>query len=247
MKRLGLILLITAALAPSGASADVDFLVPGVSLRTVDLTPGTMVSYLVISEAHGIRDSSLVSLKVTAAGGTGAGLEITSAAWPPGGDETVTVRLTLCEDASEFEDPADLYSCVSDVLVKSGADPFREPTREEIEDFDIGRLFLRRNEGLERKRLPAETVTVPAGTFECSVVEFSRSETRDVEMGGITAKRSESELSVLRTSDQIPFWGLVRSRVERTSGTSYPGGRRPRETRPKTTVTESVLLEYLAP
>ena len=36
------------------AAADVDFLVPGVSLHSVDFTVGTSVSYLIISEAHSI-------------------------------------------------------------------------------------------------------------------------------------------------------------------------------------------------
>ncbi len=237
----------TLIVASSPATAEVDFLVPGVSLHSVDFTAGTSVSYLIISEAHGIRDSSLVTLEVTGKGSGGAGLEITSTTWPPIAAETITVRLTLCAGAEEMKTPEEFYACIGDILVRDGTEPFREPSLEELEDFEIGRLFLKRSEGLQRQEHEAESVEVPAGTFRCDVFEYFRSDRRDVAMGGITAERFEEERSILRISSEVPFWGLVRSRVERTSKTSYPGGRNPRETRPKVTVTESVLIDYSTP
>ena len=249
MKLLLISLFLIALILPAAgpARAEVDFLVPGVSLHSVDFTAGTSVSYLIISEAHGIRDSSLVTLEVTEKGSEGAGLEITSTTWPPVDTEAVTVRLTLCADAGEMNSPEEFYACISDIHVRNGTEPFREPSLEELEDFDIGRLFLKRSEGLKRQELEPESVEVPAGTFRCDVFEYFRSDRRDVAMGGITAERFEEERSILRISSEVPFWGLVRSRVERTSKTSYPGGRNPRETRPKVTVTESVLIEYSTP
>ena len=251
MVRVRNIILFTVAAAtaavPGPVSADIDFLVPGVSLHSVDFTAGTSVSYLIISEAHGIKDSSLVTLKVTEKDSGAAGLEITSTTWPPVDTETVTVRLTLCPEASLMKTPEEFYACISDILIRNGTEPFREPSLEELEDFDIGRLFLKRSEGLQREELEPETVEVPAGTFRCDVFEYFRSDRRDVAMGGITAERFEEERSILRISSEVPFWGLVRSRVERTSTTSYPGGRNPREARPKVTVTESVLTGYSSP
>jgi hypothetical protein len=237
------VMLLTAV----SAAADVDFLVPGVSLHSVDFTAGTSVSYLIISEAHGIRDSSLVTLKVKGMGTGGAGLEISSTTWPPVDNETITVRLTLCPGAGEMKTPEEFYACISDILVRNGTEPFREPSFEELEDFDIGRLFLRRSEGLQRQELEPEIVEVPAGRFTCDVYEYFRSDRRDVAMGGITAERFEEERSILRISSEVPFWGLVRSRVERTTKTNYPGGRNPREAVPKVTVTESVLIDYSSP
>jgi hypothetical protein len=221
--------------------------VPGVSLHSIDFTAGTSVSYLIISEAHGIRDSSLVTLEVTGIDSGAAILEITSTTWPPVDAEMVTVRLTLCADAGRMSTPEEFYACISDILVKDGTEPFREPSMEELEDFDIGRLFLKRNEGFQRQELEPERVEVPAGIFPCEVFEYFRSDRRDVAMGGITAERFEDERSILRISSEVPFWGLVRSRVERSSKTVYPGGRNQREARPKVTVTESVLLDYSTP
>ena len=249
MKKILISLFVIAnMLLPAGAVlADVDFLVPGVSLHSVDFTPGTSVSYLIISEAHGIKDSSLVTLEVTGKEAGGAGLEISSSTWPPVDMETITVRLTLCPGAGEMDTPEEFYACISDILVRDGTEPFREPSFEELEEFDIGRLFLKRNEGLQRQELEPESVEVPAGTFICDVYEYFRSERRDVAMGGITAERFEEERSILRISSEVPFWGLVRSRVKRTSRTNYPGGRNQREARPKVTVTESVLIGYSSP
>jgi len=239
--------LLLAFPASPAAASDVDFLVPGVSLRSIEFTPGASVTYLVISEAHGIADSSLVTLTVTGDGPGGADLEVRSTTWPPVDSETVTVRLTLCSDAAALRTAEELRGCISGVLVKDGDEPFREPTEAEIEDFDMGRLFISRGEGMRRRELDPETVVVPAGEFRCEVVEYYMGDTRDVAMGGITAVRTEEETSVLMISPEIPFWGLVRSRVERTTSTRYPGGRRAREARPKVTVTESVLVEYSGP
>ncbi len=248
MRTLLIFLCVTAVLLSAGTvSADVDFLVPGVSLHSIDFTAGTAVSYLIISEAHGIRDSSLVTLKVTGNDSGAAVLEISSTTWPPVDAERITVRLTLCANAGEMKTPEEFYSCISDILVRDGAEDFREPSLEELEDFDIGRLFLKRNEGFQRQELEPEKVEVPAGTFPCEVFEYFRSDRRDVAMGGITAERFEKERSILRISSEVPFWGLVRSRVERSSKTLYPGGRSQRETMPKVTVTESVLLDYSTP
>ncbi len=249
MKKIFISLCITAIMLPAAgpASADVDFLVPGVSLHSVDFTTGTSVSYMIISEAHGIRDSSLVTLEVTGNGTGGACLEIMSTTWPPVDMEAITVRLTLCPGVAEMSTPEEFYACISDILVRDGTEPFREPSFEELEEFDIGRLFLKRSEGLQRQELEPESVEVPAGTFRCDVYEYFRSDRRDVEMGGITAERFEEERSILRISPDVPFWGLVRSRVTRTTKTSYPGGRSQREARPKVTVTESVLIDYTIP
>jgi hypothetical protein len=239
------LLVIFASIIPvSCDAAEIDFLVPGVSLRSVEFIEGASVTYLIISEAHGIADSSLVSLSVISSGPEGSRLSIRSTTWPPVDTETVEVRLTICSNAAETCFPEELYSCISNIEIKNGTEPFREPAPEELEDFDIERLFIERRGEFTRRELERDSVDVPAGSFICDVREYSRSEVRDVAMGGITAKRSEEETSTLHISSEVPFWGLVRSRVERRSQTSYPGGRNQRETRPRETVTESVLVEY---
>ena len=50
----------------------------------------------------------------------------------------------------------------------------------------------------------------------------------------------EEETSRLLVSDDVPFWGLVRSRVETSSHTRLESSRR--KPRPKVTITESILI-----
>jgi hypothetical protein len=239
------VLVLAAAVLPTApAASGLDFLVPGMPLESVVLNEGSSVSYLVIAEAHGIRDTSVVSLSVMESGPDGTQLEISSSEWPPTEAGTVTVRIELCADAAKMSVPGDIDSCAGSILVRSGGEEFREPTVEEIEDFDIERLFLERAPGLESRDLGIERIDTPAGTFDCEVTEHFRSESGDVDMGGITAERFEEEKSTLCLSPKVPFWGLVLSRVERVSRTRYSGGPRLRESKPKETVTESILISF---
>lgn len=239
--------LLAAAGGGTADAVEVDFLVPGVSLESVDFRPGTSVSYLIISEAHGVRDTSLVSLTVDSADTAGVGLEIVSSPYPFDETEAVAVRLTLCPGIRDIATPDEFYACIGDILVREGTDPMREPSIEEIEEFDIDRLFLKRREGLRREQRSPELVSVPAGEFSCEVYEYFRSDRRPVEMGGIEAVRLEEERSILRICPEVPFWGLVSSRVERSSSTEQGEGDRAWRMRPRVTVTESVLLEFSAP
>lgn len=232
--------------SPAGA-ADVDFLVPGVSLGSIEFEKGAAVSYLVISEAHGIRDTSTVGLEVICSGGEDIELEIVSSDWPGSVEETVAVRLRLCPEAGEAASAEEFFSCVRSIRVREGAGEYREPSPEEIGDFEIERLFLGGGEGTETRSLGEEEIATPAGTFECRVLEHARAETREISLGGFEAVRSEKEISVLHMSSRVPFWGLVRSRVERRVTTEYSGEASAPPSRPAVTVTESVLRSFTTP
>ena len=64
-----------------------------------------------------------------------------------------------------------------------------------------------------------------------------------VQLGGVEAMRYEREETLIWLSPEIPFWGLVRSRIERESSTVPSSGSR-FQPRPRTTLTESILLSY---
>jgi len=226
---------------------DVDFIVPGVSLRSVSFDVGARVTYLIVSQTHGTSDSSVVELAVLDSTSGGISLEVTSSPFPALDEETVTVRLLLGANVKEISSPGEIRPCIKEVLVKDGGEPFREPTEDEIEDFDFENIFLSSSEGMKRNRLPDECVETPAGNFLCEVDELSRKTVRPVKLGGIDAERSTEERSVLWFSDEVPFWGLVRSRVEVTNSTKVLGEFPFRDWKPRTTVTESVLMSYKHP
>ncbi len=230
------------------AGTDVDFLVPGVSLKSVIFTGESSVEYLVISEVYSVLDTSIVRLSILESEPGECLLEIVSSPYPEVETETVTVRLYFLENITGAGSPEEIRNLITRILVRDGKGDFREPSEEEIDDFDLEKLFPATGDGMEKKELEPEEVRTPAGLFLCSMSEFSSSDTRTVNLGGVDAERFEEQTSRLAVSDKVPFWGLVRSRVERKSYTKLknaPG--RGRAPRPKVVVTESILVSFTVP
>ncbi|MBU8921903.1 MAG: hypothetical protein KOO63_08790 [Bacteroidales bacterium] len=231
------VILIAASALPAG---DIDFLIPGVSLETVSFEPGSSVQYLIISEAYGVLDTTMAGLGVIESEKDSFLLEIVSSSWPVMSSETVAVRLWLSPDIISAGSAEDVRASIRSIIVRMGEDDFREPSAEEIEDFGLERLFLSFDGETERRELGEETVETPAGDYLCSLAEFYRSSDEMLDLGGVKAVRHEEETSRLLVSDDVPFWGLVRSRVETSSHTRLESSRR--KPRPKVTITESVLI-----
>jgi len=226
------------------AAASLDFLVPGISLRSVAFESGARVAYLIISESYGIADTSVVELAVLEADGGTVLLEVSTSPYPRTPDETVWVRLRLEEGVREIESSEEFMSYVREVLVREGGTGiFERPENEEIEELELERMFLPSGADTERVPLGREEVETPAGRFSCDAYVMKSERSAQVQLGGVEAVRYEREETRIWLSPDIPFWGLVRSRIERESSTSMP--HMPRfQPRPKTTVTESVLVSY---
>lgn len=233
--------------ASTACAEDVDFLIPGVSLESVELTAGTSVEYLIISEAYQVLDTSMVGLSVIDAGEGLLTLEIMSAPFPPVEEETVTVRLVVESDIAASSTPEEVESKISRILIRDADSGFREPTGEEIEDFDPGRLFMRADSTAERRSLGMLSCSVPAGEFTCEASEYIKRDLRKVLLGGVEADKYSEEKSTLYISGRVPFWGLVKSVVRRESSTRLASTRIEGKKRPKVTVTESVLISFTSP
>lgn len=230
--------------SPASEAKGIDFLVPGVSLDSVKFEPGTEVEYMIVSEAYGVLDTTVVGLSVRDSDGNLYQLEIISSTWPAREEETVRVMLELGCGIKEAKDPGEVRSFISGVSVKDGREPWRQATEEEIEEFDIEHLFITGGEEKEKKLLGTETVGTPAGSFTCEVTEYLKSDRRTVKLGGVDAERYEEEKTILKLSGAVPFWGLVTSRIERSSSTSLKSTRLRRKPQPRVTVTESILLSF---
>ncbi len=222
----------------------VDFLVPGVSLESVIFTRGARVRYLVTSEVHGAVDSSIVELAVLESAAADILLEIFSASVPEKEEETVTVRLRLERKVTSISSPEEFRDYIREVLVRNGTEPFREPSDEEVDDFELERVLLKRDEASARRSLGRETIETVAGTFYCEVTELSRRDRRAVKLGGIDAERIEEEVSTVWMSREVPFWGMVRSRVERRRETVLLTDTPPARLVPQATVTSSILIGF---
>jgi hypothetical protein len=231
------------------ASADlgaIDFLVPGMSLESVSLVPGSRVSYLVTSQSFGATDSSYVELRVIDRAGGAFRLEILSSPYPRSKEGSTTIRIRLAERVTSAATSEEFRSCLEEIRIREGAEAFRSPTQKELDDLDIEGLFVRANDHSERRALEQARIATPAGSFLCDGVEISRKETRQVSLGGVQAERTEEMTSRLWLSREVPLWGLVKSRIEKTDLTRSSAARSGGET-PRVTVTESILLSYRRP
>jgi hypothetical protein len=244
----GAVLLIVLVIAGAGVhGGGLDFIVPGVSLESVSFGKGAVVRYLMISETFGVRDSSLVELSVLDADGGRVTLEVASSPYPESAMEKTTVRLLVHESIKEISSPEDVDSCILRIYVKEGTEPLREPTRDEIDKFDLKRLFHVPHDEDVTRRLPPEEIDTPAGAFMCEVEELSRNVVRQVMLGGVEAERKEERRTTLWLSSDVPFWGLVRSRVEDRSSTKILGKTPLADPDTKITVTESFLVSFTHP
>jgi hypothetical protein len=240
-----LLVLSSAINVPASTGAvELDFLVPGISLRSVSFETGTAVSYLIISESYGVADTSFVELAVLEADGETVLLEVSTSPFPRTPDETIWIRLRLEEGVRHIESSDEFMSFVKEVLVREGvAGGFERPAAEDIEELELERMFLPSRADTARVPLGPEEVETPAGPFRCDKFGIVDEQTIQVNLGGIEAVRYEREETFIWLSPRVPFWGLVRSRIERESSTSLPG--RPRfQPKPRSTATESVLVSY---
>ncbi len=222
----------------------VDFLVPGVSLESVIFTRGARVRYIVTSEVQGAVDSSIVELAVLESGTADILLEIFSASVPEKEEETVTVRLRLERTVTSISSPEEFRDCIREVLVRNGSEPFREPSDEEVADFELERILLKRDAAAAVRSKGCETIETAAGTFYCEVTELSKRDRRAVKLGGIDAERIEEEVSTIWMSREVPFWGMVKSRVERRRETVLLTDSPPARLVPQATVTSSILIGF---
>ncbi len=237
--------LLSAVLVHPEPAGGIDFLVPGVSLASVSFNPGARVRYLVTSEVRGSIDSSEVELAVLECHADGVLLEIFSTPVPKIEEESVTVRMRLDRRVTVISSPAEFKECIREILIREGTEQFREPSEDEIAEYEFDRVFLRRDEDTVRRDLGTERIETAAGSFDCDIVELSRHDDRAVKLGGIDAQRVEEEVSTVWLSGEVPFWGMVRSTVERRRETRLIADSPPVKLAPHATITASVLVHYV--
>ena len=227
-------------------AAKVDFLLPGMSLESAAFVPGARVSYLVISKSFGAADSSYLELRVLDRAKGAFRLEVVSSPYPRSKKESTTIRLRIADRITSLASPDSFASCLLGIQIKEGTGSFREPSAREIDDMDLESMFLRTDDSLRRAPLGTAVIKVPAGVFSCEGAEHSRESSRPVSLGGVPARRIEEEKIRVWISRDVPFWGLVKSSIDRKSRTTAAGAG-DSASRPRETATESVLLSYTKP
>jgi len=221
-------------------------IIPGINLSDISFREGERVSYLVISEAYRIRDSSVVTFSVLSSGERKAEIEIESMPFPTDPNAGFAMRVALSglsgKDQRGDSSPVKFES----IMISRGAGPFRAISEDEKADLDIDDYFFDPSDYI-RKTLPPDTVNTPAGDFLCECLQFSRSRRDEMNLGGNRAVRFEQRETVLWKSSEVPFWGLVKSevvnrrRTEIDSASIPPGLLKSGEKKYK-----SILISYVA-
>jgi len=241
------VFLCAASESAAAAGGDADFLIPGLDFSTVSFRRGAAVEYLVVSEAYGVRDSSRVRLSVISSSGGLTELEITTAPWTAGSEEALFLRVLFSDSLKEAQSADELYSYIISAQVREGDEPFRKASRDEIEDYELGELFLESGEA-QRERLEDELVSTPAGDFRCQVYRYRKEKKDTVNLGGNDALRLEKKTSFLHLCGAIPLTGLARSETTRESRTELDIPGIPRgASRSKKTHLESTIIDFKNP
>jgi hypothetical protein len=222
----------------------VDFLLPGVSLASISFEEGAMVRYLTISQTFGVRDSSLVELEVLDRSEGEMVLLINNSSYPPLPRETVSVKIVMREEITKMTSPSEFRNYISAVYVSQGGGDFQEATEEEIDDFDLDGLFIESSEEIEEFSPDSGKIVTPAGKFDCQISEYKSSSTRKINLGGVEGYKKKVGFSKYWKSDKVPFWGVVRSRVEKKSTTFISTGSPFYEPESKVVLTESILIGF---
>ncbi len=169
----------------SGAAAESleSFLLPGVDIRSVDLTVGKWCRYLVVDEAEGIRDSVVVYVAVlgqeTVDGEDAFWLEFELAPVGSALDDRDVTRVLISSDIKDLSQGDSLYHYVREMYVKRGEQPVAP-----ADPRDLRRLTLTDSASdAEWIAGEPEAVATPMGSIVCDRKELLLEETREVPAG----------------------------------------------------------------
>ena len=191
------------------------YLLPGIDLRSVDLTPGRWCRYLVVDSAEGMVDSSTVYVAVLGTemvdGEEAFWLELESKPLSGDGERRNVTRVLISSSIKQLALGDSLYPYVHRLYIKRG----REPA-EPADPRDLQRLTLTRptsdQDWIRRPNVPLVT---PLGQFMCERSELLVSERREVPAGRVTVIQRKEDRFVIWSCDELPVFGLARCEIER--------------------------------
>lgn len=214
----GLVLLL-----PGGAWA-IDFLIPGLEVSTLRFEVGSWVRYVSGTLAEGQADSSLVQIGVVGQEGDDLyWVEFVSETPGEGEASRIGVRFLISSEVVHASSRDEVLERVHRIIVQRGDRSPEEKTLDTLADRKLVPI-LERDEG-ESRDLGAETLTVGESSFLCRHLLVVTERVREIPLGQKTLIRSERVEAHTWISDQVPFWGLVRSSTVRRSEARTTGGR----------------------
>jgi len=200
---------------PAGAEPLESYLLPGIDIRTADLTPGRWCRYLVVDSAEGMVDSSTVYVAVLGTemvdGDEAFWLELEN--HPLGGDDDRrdVTRVLISSSIKQLALGDSLYPYVHRLYIKKGRAP-----AEPADPRDLQRLTLARpTADQDWIRQPNVSLVTPLGRVVCERSELTVGERREVPAGRVTVIQRKEDRFVIWSSKEVPVFGLARCEIER--------------------------------
>lgn len=218
------------------------FLLPGLMLERLPLEEGAGVAYLVVTESFDVEDSTEVSIEIKREERGCAEVSIVTSQIPRDEEGVVSVKIRFAKGIESVGSADELRSAIDEILVKTGKEPYRHPTDEEMREFGLDDMFFERSPELEETVLDSEIVSTTAGTFKCSVVRYTKTKKKVVDLGGISAESVEELTATMWKSSDVPVFGLVKTRIETKRQTIPRGSKAFPLSKPRVTTTEAILI-----
>lgn len=209
-----------AAAAPAHA---VDFLIPGLEVGRLRFQVGSWVRYLSGTMAEGQSDTSIVLIGVVGSEGSDLyWVEFVSETPGMGPESRVGVRFLIDQSVIDAGSRDEVIEKVHRIIVQRGLRPPEEEALESLENEKLVPVF-ERSAG-EDRLLEEETLPVGGSVVHCRHRLVVSEESKEIPLGKRTLERTERTEAHTWVSEQVPFWGLVKSSSLRRSEARTKGG-----------------------
>jgi hypothetical protein len=195
------------------------FIVPGLALEEARFDVGAWCRYLVIDEAWGEKDSTIVYLAVSGRQQTVDGeafwIELESGPWGSTEAERETVSALVSAGIKNAAPGDSLYHYVHAAYIRKGTGVI-----ETADPASIKRLSLSNPTSDSAWTLVRDVaVVVPSGTFLCERKHVSVEDNREVPMGRVKLIKHDEDKYDLWFADEVPIFHLVKCVIERVRDT----------------------------
>jgi hypothetical protein len=208
--------LIACAVAGNATGEPLEsYLLPGIDIRSADLTPGKWCRYLVVDSADGMVDSSTVYVAVLGTevvdGEEAFWLELESSPVMGDAERRNVTRVLISSNIKQLALGDSLYPYVRRLYIKNGTAP-----AEPADPRDLQRLTLTRpTSDQDWIRRPDVPLVTPLGRLLCERSELTVSERREVPAGRVTVIQRKEDRFVIWSSSELPVFGLARCEIQR--------------------------------
>jgi hypothetical protein len=220
-------------------------LLPGIDIRDIDFDVGAWCRYVVVDEAMGVTDSSLVYIAVVGRESTSRGtaywLEIENGPVSSRPSERDIARALVDEDVRRMAEGDSLYRYVRKYYVRKSGGPVEPGDVHDLKRLTVVHPASDRDWVVA----PRAKVVTPAGELSCESRRFEKTIANEVTSGRVKIVQRRTDRVEVWTSGAVPVFHLARCVVERErEAKTIPAVRGIPESGPRRSRTTSVVVAF---